>query len=294
MRGFLCTCNAKERDCVREAYNILGRHGDKLCGEEEIVSKFSSPNDEEGCNKEEKEIEDELKTEVESLKTNEKSFEERRFQVVDTGANNCVFIKTTVPDPVELVNDIMNDIEMTRQRRSRYLMRMMPIEVTCKAYLDDIKKECEKLFEKHFKCDPTTYAIVYNKRYNNNVLRGEIIESLARLIQDRNILHKADLKQAKKTVIVEVIKNICCISVVPDYFRFRKYNLLELYKKVTDNDGDNEEPTGNEENENKNDVNEDLEKSEKKDVNDEVNSELKSVNSAKESDVKELKSDGPI
>lgn len=71
-----------------------------------------------------------------------------------------------------------------------------------------------------------------SKRYNDNLLRTEVIESLARLIQDRNILHKVDLRQAKKTVIVEIIKNICCISVVPDYYRLKKYNLAELSKKV--------------------------------------------------------------
>ncbi|XP_075225029.1 THUMP domain-containing protein 1 homolog [Lycorma delicatula] len=224
MRGFLCTCNAKEKECIREAYNILNDYADKLYGEEQFDDDKDEAVDE-------TEIEDELKKEVESLKTTNKNIKERRFQVIDSGANNCIFIKTTLPEPIELVNSVTNDVYKTHKQISRYVMRLLPIEITCKAYLDDIKKECEKLFEKHFKCEPTTYGIAYNKRYNDNLLRSEVIESLARLIQDRNILHKVDLRQAKKTVIVEIIKNICCISVIPDYYQLKKYNLAELSKK---------------------------------------------------------------
>lgn len=34
--GFLCTCNSKQRekDCIREAYNILNEFADKLFGSE--------------------------------------------------------------------------------------------------------------------------------------------------------------------------------------------------------------------------------------------------------------------
>lgn len=73
-----------------------------------------------------------------------------------------------------------------------------------------------------------------SKRYNDNVFRNELINSLALLVQDKNIFHKVDLKQSKKTIIIEIIKNICCISVIPDYHKYKKYNLLELTKTVFD------------------------------------------------------------
>lgn len=34
MKGFLCTCNFREKDCVREAYNLLNEYADKLYGVE--------------------------------------------------------------------------------------------------------------------------------------------------------------------------------------------------------------------------------------------------------------------
>jgi tRNA acetyltransferase TAN1 len=40
--------------------------------------------------------------------------------------------------------------------------------------------------------------------------------------------NRADLKHPQLAVIVEVIRNMCCLSVLPEYFELRKYNLLEL------------------------------------------------------------------
>lgn len=68
------------------------------------------------------------------------------------------------------------------------------------------------------------------RRNNSNVLREELIQDLASDIKMRNALHRADMKQAEVTVIVEVIRNICCMAVVPKYNYYRKYNLLEVAK----------------------------------------------------------------
>lgn len=38
-------------------------------------------------------------------------------------------------------------------------------------------------------------------------------------------------------VIVEIIKNVCCISVVKDYKLFRKYNVFEIVKDGANTDG---------------------------------------------------------
>lgn len=48
---------------------------------------------------------------------------------------------------------------------------------------------------------------------------------------DKNLLHKADLKQPQLVILIEVIRNICCLSVVPDYYSLKKYNLLEISLK---------------------------------------------------------------
>lgn len=52
-----------------------------------------------------------------------------------------------------------------------------------------------------------------SKRYNDSVLRDELIHALALLVTDRNKEHKANLKEAKKTLLIEIMKGVCCISV---------------------------------------------------------------------------------
>ena len=45
--------------------------------------------------------------------------------------------------------------------------------------------------------------------------------------------NKVDLTNPELTIIVEVIKTVCCLSVVPDYSLYRKYNLQEVVKEDT-------------------------------------------------------------
>lgn len=220
LKGFFCTCNGKEKECIKESYNILNYYADQLIGPEEGIT------DENGKESNE-DIEDEINKEIDSLKM-KSSPGQRRFQAVDTGANSCVFIKTTVEDPIQLVRSVYEDVEKTKQQKGRYLLRLVPIEVTCKAYIEDIRKTADQLFDKHFRCDPSTFCIFFNKRNNNSVLRDEVIEALACIITDKNIGHKADLKHPKLAVVIEIIKGICCMSVLTDYMKFKKYNIYEL------------------------------------------------------------------
>lgn len=48
-----------------------------------------------------------------------------------------------------------------------------------------------------------------------------------------NPKNKVDLTNPELTIIVEVIKAVCCISVVKDYTLYRKYNIQEVVKEDT-------------------------------------------------------------
>lgn len=90
MKGFMCTSN-REKDSVREAYNILNEFGDIIYGSEAPKMKKV----------EDLEIEDELAAEIAELKKQAQP-SERRFQSVATGVKGCVFIKTTV-SPLSII-----------------------------------------------------------------------------------------------------------------------------------------------------------------------------------------------
>lgn len=140
-----------------------------------------------------------------------------------------VFIKTTLPNPVELGSHIVSDIAGTKTSISRFLLRFIPVEIICKATIEDMKTAAGKLFDVHFlNCPPKTFSIIINKRYNNSIHRDAIIEELAGLVAFKNMKHKVDLKNAECSVIVEILKGICCLSVLPNYLKWKKYNISEL------------------------------------------------------------------
>lgn len=67
-----------------------------------------------------------------------------------------------------------------------------------------------------------------SRRNNNSIKRDEIIEDLAEIILKKNPGNKADLKNPEIAVVVEVVRGICLFSIAPNYYKFKKYNLLEI------------------------------------------------------------------
>lgn len=154
------------------------------------------------------------------------------FQSVDTGANGVVFIKSQIDEFYELGEKIIRDLFTTQQKKTKFTNRMLPIMRTCRAKLDDIINTSGELFDQHFLKEPCTFAINFNKRLNNDIQRDDVIKELAALVSQKNMRNKVNLKEPKKTILVEVIKGLCCITVVTDYILLKKYNLNELTSKA--------------------------------------------------------------
>lgn len=226
MKGYLCSCNFREKDCVRESYNVLNKYADLLYPDK-IEDKIEE--------KEQKEdVLDDLADEINQLKSDNATPAARRFNSVQTGVKNIVFITTTLENPVELAVKIVEDINQKKSQQTRYLIRLVPVEVVCKASLTNIVDGFKPLVEKHFKGEPTTFSIAFNHRYNNNVPKDEVIKSLAELVGEANGEHKVNLTQPKLSVIVEIIKGLALLSVVPDYLKYKKYNLLSAAEENKD------------------------------------------------------------
>lgn len=147
LKGFFCTCNTREKDCIKEAYNILNKYADKLYYTKPVESE-----------KKEESIEDELKNELAELRS-ATTKDVKRFQVVDSGAKNIVFITTKLDDPVALAESIVADIDETKLTQTRFLIRLVPIEIICKAYINDIENAVSTLAEKYFKDSPKVFRL---------------------------------------------------------------------------------------------------------------------------------------
>lgn len=112
--------------------------------------------------------------------------------------------------------------------------------------MKDILDSAGKLFDQYFLKEPTEYSIIFNRRYNNEINRDEVIKELADLISLKNNANKVNLKFPKFSVIVEVIKGLCCLAVLPNYLEWKKYNVSELCAEKDSEDGkqDNKEENG--------------------------------------------------
>ena len=74
-----------------------------------------------------------------------KKFWERRFHSVESGANNVLFIRTSLPHPETLVEHIVAATAAGGGQSARYILRLVPILGTCKAALR---------IRRHFGADP--------------------------------------------------------------------------------------------------------------------------------------------
>lgn len=235
MKGFLVTCNNNEKGAVRDAYNILNEYADKLYGPEKESS--GSKEDEDLSEEEEEEdIEKAMKKEVDEIK--ESKHELRRFQNTNTKAKNLIFIRTTIPDPSQLAHSILSDLWETKVQKSRFAIRLLPIAGTCRAEEGEVKKLGKELFTPIFQTpfgEGYNFSIIVKIRNNNGLGRDSVIPALAGIIKDLNPLHRVNHDKPDFVVLVEVAQSVCCLGIVKDFFKFKKYNLQEVVKTNSEN-----------------------------------------------------------
>lgn len=237
MEGILITCNMNERKCTAEAFNLLNEYADKLYGPEKFQdsngSSSKEEDDDDDDDEEEEDVAEALKKEVSQLQASGTK-QKRRFQAFDSGANNVIFIRTLNLESDKLVHHILSDLHTTKKKKSRVILRMLPVTGTCKAFQDDMVKYLTTYLEPWFKTPScATYQIAFKARNSSHNKRDEIIKSIAGLVGKMNPKNKVDLTNPELTIIVEVIRAVCCISVVKDYTLFRKYNVQEVVKEDT-------------------------------------------------------------
>jgi len=260
MRGFLMTCNNRERETVQEAYNIFNEYADRLYGPEtgsnrqnpDDTSKESDEktNGSEVVNDEDVSDCDDIdaaldKEKEQIMKVVNTKKEERRFTKYESGAKNCVFIKTTLQDPCELVSHIVDDVSGKKLNKARYILRLIPVVATCKAFDKNITELVTTHLKKYFPPEEkVSYCIIFKCRNNNQVKQHECINVINSAIRQISTAATIQLDKPQLCFIIEVIRNIFCLGIARDYFEHRKYNLQEMVKE----DKEDQEPSKIEEN----------------------------------------------
>ncbi|XP_028315383.1 THUMP domain-containing protein 1 isoform X2 [Gouania willdenowi] len=218
MEGILITCNNNQKKCMAEALDLLNEYGDKLFGPE-------------GDTAEEEDVDDALQREVAQLR----SFgpqHVKRFQALDSGAHNVIFIRTQNLESDRLVHHILSDISSTKKSKSRTILRMLPVTGTCRAFEEDMLRYLPTFLEPWFKQpNCATYKIAFKSRNSSHNKRDDILRVIPEIVGRLNKKNKVNLTDPELTIILEVIKAVCCVSVVKDYRLYKKYNLQEVVKE---------------------------------------------------------------
>ncbi|KAK6925569.1 THUMP domain [Dillenia turbinata] len=159
-------------------------------------------------------------------------FQKRRFSSLDSGCNGVVFVqmrkKDMEPSTKEIVEHMLTSAASTRKHISRFILRVLPVEVTCYASEEEITRAMKPLVEQYFPVETETackFAVLYEARANSGIDRMKIINAVAKSIPGP---HKVDLGNPDKTIIVQIVKTICLLGVVEKYKELAKYNLRQL------------------------------------------------------------------
>lgn len=209
-RGFLVSCNRKmEQKANNEALRLLKEYSKDT---EEIA--LEAPED----------FEKELEVERQKLRETSNNF------TVALVMECLSFIKSKESmEPVEILKKILNDLEKSGEKRTKFIHRIVPIEMTVDANISQIKQGFINLFKNKSFDNYKTFSIVFKSRQNNTVVKGEVIEMVHDELKKLHPDLKVDLEAPDVVLIVEVFKGICGISLVEDFYKLRKFNLEEIF-----------------------------------------------------------------
>ncbi|KAJ3260457.1 hypothetical protein HK103_000599 [Boothiomyces macroporosus] len=141
------------------------------------------------------------------------------------------FLTNDTIEPVSFALKILNELIESKIKNTRYTSRIIPISDTCFALMKDIKEMASKRIHEFFDgLEPSTFVIVPKIRNNTSLknARDELIQMVAEIVPTK---HKVDINGAKYSIMLEIMNNVCGISIVTDYNRLKKFNLEQFENK---------------------------------------------------------------
>ena len=168
----------------------------------------------------------------------ESSERNQKCSSADIAANETSESDESPPwDPVETVKRVIHDLhsKLTVAPSSRFVTRMIPIQATCFASLEEIGLTAKALVQKYLKgSPPSTFAVNVKRRNCSTVTRDEIIDVVAGAMMDvegNKNEWKVNLSIPSYTILVEICKTLCGMTIVKNAgasIKYRNFNLLEI------------------------------------------------------------------
>ncbi|KAI0768154.1 hypothetical protein BD413DRAFT_480126 [Trametes elegans] len=225
--GVWVTCvKGKEKQTVGELYDLFENLADQLWPTESAEAAGAPDDSDEDEAGGADDLEKQIAKEVASMKRPRK---ETRFANCLTNTPCVVFISCKPPvDPVQLVTTHLQNVMNTGVTQTRFSQRMTPVSGSAVANISEIQSLCSRLVKTVLAAEPEkkfTYKIELRMRNHNTLTRDKLIPELAKCVPEG---HTVSLDNPELFILVEVFKSVCGISVVKDYYKLNKFNVMEI------------------------------------------------------------------
>ncbi len=167
-------------------------------------------------------------------------------------------------DPIKTVQSIFQDIREQNPKapRSRFILRMVPIQVTCFASIEEVKANATELIKDYLMPKAISSAsdkgstlpsfkIEFKRRNCDHMRRTEIVDIIANIVKDqtdrywkehphednRDVskpLFRVDLGNPDYTIIIEFCRTLCGMSIVANTNSYKKFNLMVLQDQCSE------------------------------------------------------------
>lgn len=74
-------------------------------------------------------------------------------------------------------------------------MRLLPVELTCKAYEEQVAVAAKKVFPRWFQTNDISYCIIFKSRLNESFDREDAIRVLGGIVRSMNTTAKVEYKE---------------------------------------------------------------------------------------------------
>uniref|UniRef100_A0A915DSB6 THUMP domain-containing protein n=1 Tax=Ditylenchus dipsaci TaxID=166011 RepID=A0A915DSB6_9BILA len=226
--GVFFTVDGEERRAVKEAMNILeifsadlatGSSADPISTDH--VADTIHKND----------VSDELTTMCESSKGTSNT-NDTRFRQLDTGVRNTMFFGSSLlskDNIYKFVDMIVEDCQ--KNKRCRFLARILPVEETCTVNMDSISTSLKQIIRSHLYAfcaihtDAPSYAVDFKQRNNDSLKRQEIIDLVTSTMAELSPDSKVNLTEADLVFGVNVVKRTTMLSCLRSYFQRNRFSI---------------------------------------------------------------------
>lgn len=221
--GIWVSCvKGKEKQTVGELYDLFESLADELWPDE-----GSEPGERQAVPvKGELSLEAQIANEMNSL---QKPRKEKRFASCQTNTPCVVYISCKPPvDPVQLVVKHIENVQRTGITHTRHTHRFVPVSGNCVANLPEIESLCRDVFTKFFRSHcgrKFTYKVELRIRNHSTISRPVLIQHIARCMPEE---HTVALENPDLFILVEVFKSVCGVSIVEEYYRLQKFNVMGI------------------------------------------------------------------